>query len=475
MSLPLFTDEAIYVRWSQIARYDPSWRFISLTDGKQPLFVWLTMTVMRIIQDPLLAGRLVSVGAGLVSLIGLFFLGRELFKNVWVGIVSSVLYLVFPMALVYDRMALYEALVGAFAIWSLYFELLLIRKPRLDISLLLGMVLGGGVLTKTSAFFSIYLLPFSIILLNVKTKKWLIKFIKWLGFASLSVIMAYGFYSILRLSPFLHIINDKNSIFVYPIRDWLKHPLEFFWGNLLGEWDWFITYISWPVIVLIVGSLSIYRQYTKEKLLLLIWFFIPFVALALFGRVLYPRFIFFMVLPLLPLAAQTIVYLYQRFKRPLLRFLVLLLFASSFFYSDYFILTNFAKAPIPRLDLEQYINSWPAGGGIKEATAFFSEEAKQGPIFVSTQGTFGLMPASFELYLVDNPNIKLSGFWPVGEMPPKEVVDASEKMPTYIVFYQPCPLCEGPGFAPPSWNLTLFKRYTKGIGNAYLSIYKVKP
>jgi len=41
--MPIFTDEAIYIRWSEIALYDPTWRFISLSDGKQPLMIWLMM------------------------------------------------------------------------------------------------------------------------------------------------------------------------------------------------------------------------------------------------------------------------------------------------------------------------------------------------------------------------------------------------------------------------------------------------
>ncbi len=49
MSLPLFTDEAIYIRWAQIAKNDANWRFISLVDGKQPSFVWLMMIVMRFV------------------------------------------------------------------------------------------------------------------------------------------------------------------------------------------------------------------------------------------------------------------------------------------------------------------------------------------------------------------------------------------------------------------------------------------
>src|SRR3989344_9242851 len=77
--LPIFTDEAIYIRWSQIALADQQQRFISLYDGKQPLFVWLNMLTLKLPVDPLIAGRLVSVLAGFASLIGIIALSWRLF------------------------------------------------------------------------------------------------------------------------------------------------------------------------------------------------------------------------------------------------------------------------------------------------------------------------------------------------------------------------------------------------------------
>ena len=102
VTLPVFTDEAIYIRWSQIASNDAAWRFISLTDGKQPMFVWIAMVLLKVIDDPLFAGRFVSVIAGFFSVIGMFFLGREVFKNTKIGLLASLLYVLYPFALVYD-------------------------------------------------------------------------------------------------------------------------------------------------------------------------------------------------------------------------------------------------------------------------------------------------------------------------------------------------------------------------------------
>ena len=294
-TLPLFTDEAIYVRWSQIARYDANWRFISLTDGKQPSFVWLTMTMMRFFNDPLLAGRLVSVFAGFATTIGLFFLGREIFKNRWIGLIASFLYVIFPMSLVYDRMALYDSLVGTFAVWGLFFAILLSRTLRLDVALVLSMVIGGGVLTKTSGFFNIYLLPFTLLLFNWTKKDKTLRLLRWVGLVIIVIFLAYAYYSLQRLSPFYHIIGEKNTVFIYPLHDWITHPFEFFYGNLQGVWDWFITYVTWPGFLLMLCAFLVDRKNFWEKLLLVTWFILPFVALALFARLLYPRFIFFMI------------------------------------------------------------------------------------------------------------------------------------------------------------------------------------
>lgn len=475
LSLPIFTDEAIYIRWAQIAKQDANWRFISLTDGKQPMFIWLMMIFLRFIQDPLLAGRVVSVGAGFMTLIGMYFLGREVFKNSKIGLISSALYVIFPMSLVYDRMALYDSLVGTFAVWGLLLIVLLVRTIRLDVALLLGMVIGAGVLTKTNAFFNIYLLPLSLILFSWKGENIKKRLIKWLGLAVAAVIMAYSFYSILRLSPFFHIIAEKNAIFVYPLKDWLDHPFNFFIGNWKAFWDWLTIYLTYPIVFLILGSFFITKAYLREKLVLFVWFLVPIIALALFGKTLYPRFIFFMTLFLLPLAAISIFKLYKLIKRKWIFYIYLLLFFILALRSDYLILTNFSKSPITYSDVSQYSNDWPAGGGIKEAVAFFKEEAKKDKIYIATQGTFGLLPYALEIYLVDNPNTTIEGIWPLGDTIPKKVLEQSKKMPTYFVFYQPCSTCWPIGTAPTAWNLTnITLQYKKVYSQRYFTVYRVE-
>lgn len=484
MSLPIFTDEAIYIRWSQIAKQDAAWRFISLTDGKQPLFIWITMNIMRVVDDPLLAGRLVSVFAGFGTLLGSMLLSAEIFKKKRTGGIfnqifgqllesKTIIYAVgiilvlYPFALVHDRMAIYDSLVACTMVWALYMEVLLVRYMRLDIAIITGISIGLAILNKTSGFFAIYLLPFSLLLFNFDKKDIGIRFLKWVILAVVSAVFAYSMYMILRLSPFFYIIDEKNAIFVYPLKEWINHPFYYLSGNLNALFSWLSTYLTIPILTLSACAFII-KGNMREKFLLFTWFIVPFAGLVLFGKTLYPRFIYFMTIPLLILASYTLVSILNKISSKI--FTVTIFAAAILMYvvADYYIIFNFPYAPIPKADLFQYINSWPAGGGIKEMIAFFEKESRKGKIYVGTQGTFGSLPTnSMEIYLGNNKNIETKGFYPLNEEVPQEVLEKVGQVPVYFVFND----SEGP---PTNWPVEFVAKYKKGIGNRHLSIYRFK-
>ncbi len=485
MGLPLFTDEAIYVRWAQIARQDAAWRFISLTDGKQPSFIWIAMNIMRVVSDPLFASRLVSVFAGFGTLLGVMMLTLELFKkkrsgsvlnqifghlleSKKIGYIAGLFFVLFPFALVMDRMAMYDALVACTMVWSLYMEVLLVRYMRLDIALLTGVVIGSAVLTKTSGFFAIYLLPFSLILFDFRQSHFKRRLLEWLFYAGVAATVAYSMYSILRLSPFFYIIDEKNGLFVYPFSEWIRHPLEFLYGNFNAISGWYVTYVTIPFVLFVVLAFFIGKN-LREKVLLLVWSMAPFVALGIFGKTLYPRFIYFMTIPALILGTYAVYTLMQRFKNVFISVIIFLLAASFMIYADYFIIFKITHAPIPAADRNQYVNSWPAGGGVSEMVEFFKKESLKSNIYVATQGTFGSLPTNaMEIYLGENPNIQTRGIYPLPSELPEDLKVMAQEIPVYYVF-------NDSESAPINWPLTLIAKYQKGNGDRYLSIYKVNP
>ncbi len=465
LSLPIFIDEAIYIQWAQVAKSNSSLRFISLVDGKQPLFIWFVASLVGIFKDPLLAGRTISVIAGFLSMIGLFFLTKELFKSYLIGFFSAFIYLIYPFALVLDRLALYDSLVGAFAVWSMYFSVLLVRLLRLDLALILGMILGGGILTKTSSFFSIYLLPLTLFFINFKNRK---LFLRWAGLFSFSVILAYAHYNILRLSPNFYQISQKNGFFINDLSGFLLNKFYFnFFQNITSLSSWIITYFTFSMIFLIIISFFISKKYLKEKIFLFLWFIIPFLLLALFGRIFFPRFVFFMTLYLIPLISFSLAEILRRFRiKIFIPLFIVIIF--QMITADYYVLSDFKKAPIPKIDLNQFVNDWPSGRGIKETIAYLENISKKEKIYVVSEGIYGSLPTtSLEIYLKNNKNIQRTAIEPIPEEMSKELKDKVCKYRSFLLLNQM-------QFPPSAWPAEIVFKYKKGEGNSYLSLYKIR-
>lgn len=465
-SLPIFVDESIYIRWAQVAKDNAGERFISLKDGKQPSFIWLTELSMRFIKDPLMAGRTVSVVAGFLGMVGIFFLATELFNNMRVGLLSAGLYMFYPFALVYDRLALYESLLGMFFVWSIYCSILLVRKIRLDIALLLAMIIGGGLLTKTSAFFSMYLLPVSLILFDWRKKQRYVRLVRWCILAVVSVIIAYGYYSVLRLSPYFRIIDEKNGIFIRHIQDLIPSKAFYAWsGHERLLLQWLIEYATWPIFLFTIASFFLFRENKKEKLFLFLYFFIPFILLGLFGKILYPRFIFFMTLPLLPIAATALNEAGEIVRNKVVYGILFLCIISFMLRSNFYILYDFARAPIPVADLEQLINGWPAGGGIMEFIDFLKKESEKNDLYVVTDAYGSLPSNAIDLYMNGNKHIEKVGIHPTKRKIPKKIMEKAQYKKTYLIFDRM--------EVPTDWPISLITRYKKGLGKSYMSVYTI--
>ena len=61
------------------------------------MYVWVAMVFLKFIHDPLIAGRLVSVMTGFLTMLGIFFLTLELFKNKATAFLAAVLICFLPV------------------------------------------------------------------------------------------------------------------------------------------------------------------------------------------------------------------------------------------------------------------------------------------------------------------------------------------------------------------------------------------
>lgn len=480
LGIPMFNDEAIYIRWAQIFSQQPMHPFLSLSDGKQPLFIWMMAVPLRIMSDPLLASRLISVITGFVGMVGMFMLTREIFKDKLVAVAAALMYVIYPYSLMYDRMALYDSTVAMFAIWALYMQVILVRRRTYRTAIVTGLVIGGGLLTKSSAFFSLFLIPFSLLLFPFKSKKTKEiladeNFRQWLRCIAIAVIGAYALYSLLRISPNFRYIASKNGEFTLTIGEWMQHPFSQLSGSIPLLWNFILGYSTWPFLLLIPLAFVIEKRYLREKLLLLSWCILPLIAFALFAKLLYPRYILFMLMPLLPLTALSIVGIFRRLHNKYVATLLVGIMLLPMLVLDYKIVTDFARSNAPERDRYAYAEGFYSGVGVKHVAEILTQKSKDQTIYVATHGGFGIMPQGLQNYLYKNPNIIIESFAGIGPQPPAQVVDASRKYPTYHVFSAPCPDCPAIGKAPKTWNVREIYRYKRLEDNSYLTLVQVLP
>jgi len=420
--LPIFADEAIYIRWSQVMRAEPTLRFLPLSDGKQPLFMWLTIPLLKIFTDPLLAGRFLSVLAGLGSLVGITLIAWLLFKEKRIVLMTALFYAVVPLFVFFDRLALVDSLLAMFSLWLCGLSLLLIRYQRWDLAMVTGMILGGALLTKSPAIFFALFLPAALLFLPFRKEGKSLKnnFLKILTLWMIVWLFGFGLYNfLLRLGPGFQMIAIRNKDYLFSLKEILSHPLDPLKPHFGDLRQWLPNLLTWPIFWASIGGILVgLRKKLKITLFLLIWFVIPLLAQAVFAKVFTPRYLLFTVWPLLLFAAFFLDWLCVKMKRKswIMIILFLIIFIPAFNY-DWLLLFNPERAPLPRNLRSGHLEEWTAGQGLKESAVFFKERARNGSVFVGTEGFFGTLPDGLQIYLEGVPSIRVIGIgWPVTEV-----------------------------------------------------------
>lgn len=404
--IPVFVDEAIYIRWSQIMRNEPSLRFLPLSDGKQPLFMWATMPSLKIFSDPLVAGRMVSFFAGAICLAGLAFLTFVLTASPTLAAISALIYSVLPFSVFFDRLALADSLLASLGIWSLVFGVLIVKKARLDLAILLGIVIGLGLLTKSPAiFFYLWQIILVVFLFDFRSKGLKGRVIKLLGSALVIFIFSQVIYNILRLGPNFHLIGSRNQDYVFSLAEVLKHPLNPLLGNLKTTFTWLWFLVTPPLLLVSLISLL-----GRHKKIALIYFLVSLSALfaqAAIAKVYTSRYILFATLPLIIPISIGIWEVGERLKR---HWLVLLVFLLWPVILSPVIVTTPEKANLPFDMRSGYLEDWTAGWGQREVAAYLIDRANRGEkSIVVTDGYFGTLPDGLQIYTASHPTITVIG------------------------------------------------------------------
>ena len=386
---PIFTDEGIYINWAKIAKVDASWRFISLTDGKQPLQTWFTIFFLKFFPDnTLLAGRLFGVFGGLTALSGIFVSLWYMF-NKKAAFFGSLLYIFTPYFLFYDRMALVDSFVNAGVIWILLFSIIVAKTIRLDMTLLFGLLSGIFSLSKSSVKMFIALSILSPVLFIEKNlKRSFSKLINFLFLYVLVLFFSFGIYNVQRLSPFMHYVVEKNKTFVMTFSEFLQTPFLVFAHNLKII-PWYVFWESGFILIFtgFIGLFFLFKKNTKLALYLSFWILIPYIIISLFAKIVFPRYLNFFA----TLFVILTVCFFQEIKNKKIIMLLITIFILIYSIFDYQILFNPKNVYLPDIDRGQYIEGISSGYGIKEIIDFSKEKSKEKPVILLAEGNFGVV------------------------------------------------------------------------------------
>lgn len=402
--LPIFADEAIYVRWAQVMANEPTLRFLPLSDGKQPLYMWVLMFLINFFKNPLFIGRLASVFTGLGTMVGIFVLSLLLFKKKKVALLSTLLYALSPFAVFFDRMALVDSMLSMFGIWTAVFAYLSFKQKRLDLAMIAGIVLGFASLTKSPAIFIAVLLPVFWLIV-----KWNKKLPIYLG---VIYLIAFGMYNIQRLGPGFQMLSLRTADYVYPISHLWTNTFDPLIPHLKDVVVWFWSMGPAAIIGLwLLGNLALWKKSKKKLLVLNIFFLAPVVFQSGIAKAFTARYIFY-TLPYFYILAG-VALLNKRKPGKIFYYIFFGLFVVQSLIFNFYLLTDPEKADLPRGERSGYLEEWTAGQGIKEIADYLKTESKnlgEGEKFVvGTEGYFGTLPDGLQIYVDGDPKILVVG------------------------------------------------------------------
>lgn len=481
MLLPMFHDEGLHISRAQRALAERT--LLMGTEGGKYLQIWLLALTLPYAQDPLLTGRILSAVIGLIAGVGCYLLARNLYHRNDASIIATTFYAITPYLLFFDRMALADGLLSATAIWSLLLSLIVARQPRWWSTISLGLCLGLAIATKLNG---ILFLAFPVLATWLRGEQRGLRRL----FSTLLVVcllaIPWLIPSLLDFTP-----QYKSTV----ARSWVDSEAEGITHltrmgqnlNTIGNTLW--RYLTPPILLLVLAEVvrSLRRRDRSTWLLMLaasmtlVFFFLTAGADKFYPRYILPAFPFFLII-----AARSLVALADwlcdtaprtpRWLRPALLAGLTLLVSLPALRFDHLLLTAPPNVPWLPLDRWQYVDGWPAGYGVLDATVYLRHKADEaGGIIVVKRATSRMRTGAWIHYL-DQPNVLLEAI-NLKHVDSQELIQALQNAPypVFVVLDRPFEdryaddFISGP-YAPYS---TLVASFPRPGGASRIEVYRV--
>lgn len=390
-ALPIFADEAIYIRWSQLILDDwQRYLFYPMNDGKTPLLMWLMTPLLSLLDNQLLAARLTMVMIGLLASYAMFLIGRQLTASNKLSFLITLLFITSPFTFLYHRMALTDGLLLTTLLLAYYSALHLSTQGWKWVGWL-ALFFFLAIMSKTPAI--VFAPLFYLTVFYEDKLTWKLIFTRSLQISAALGLSLLAFYS-LRVVPLFtqlfavggNFLQEKEVIFSTAIIEVAIRNSRFFAEQLTN-------YLGSLLLFLALPWSKIHRKKQVVLLLSACAFLLPLVFL---GKIIYPRYMLPSVIFLIASAGISVAAFAR--QRVLFILMLIVLFAHHFLFitTAYF---NTNALPLSRADREQFLEEWSSGHGILESTALIQDMAKTQTVAVATEGFFGTLPDGILLNL----------------------------------------------------------------------------
>lgn len=410
--LPVFGDEAIYLDWAWRMTHEPGLLYFSLNDGKQPLLLWIFGIFENFFSDPLLAGRLVAVIFGYLTLVAIFKIGKTFF-SLTTAYISGFLYVIIPLFSFFDRQALMEAAVSAVGAWAAWYFLSWQKSKDYKTALKLGVVLGVGIFIKSTVF--IFLATCILLGAYFAIKKNILHKSLRNGAVLLGSMLAV--LSLLLINPMFWGTLSMNSRYSNSVKDLLSFPLDLWISNLLINLEIMFFFLT-PLVFLSVLAgvfLMLREKEFNGKKYLFLWIVCSLVLQTLLVKGSISRYLV-SFLPLTVIFSAYLVDKTLKHKRVLGIFLLFLIcivpfvltLISIIYPPDYL---RFYSRITRQADLA-YVQSSSSGYGMDELLDEIDKIQKKEnkEVFIGIAENAGIPESALQMYYQKNPNVTVTYF-----------------------------------------------------------------
>lgn len=473
--LPIFSDEAIYLRWAQLIISEPfRYLFFSLNDGKTPLFIWQLVGALSFPGNPLWLGRITSVMGGMVLALILVRIAKLLGLGRAGQLTAATLVSWLPFWYFHHQMALMDGwlVVWIAAAWwgtiSLIRQLETTEKPPLALSVtanvihelklpailvrvvLTSVCIWAALMTKLPAVLALLALVITPLFVvpkwSLSSRKDVVSVVvSWVAIGG--GLLLFGLFAVVPGFPALF---TRGNDFLLPLPAFIEGGWQGTVPSLPTYLGYFVTYLGASTLLLaLIGLLSSrWRRLTLGLWISAMLFFIPIWFL---GKMVYPRYLLPSALWVTMAAAIGVQELWRWStqvhiplkKRRASRLLLLLIICSLGLTTTPFIgwsMVNPDNLPFVDSDRGQYLTKWSSGQGILPVYSLMQQWSINHPqqqLVVATEGRFGTLPDGLLVYNFRHPlpNVWIEGTEevPVGHLRGKLLERAQQADEIWLV------------------------------------------